>query len=327
MKSRCRSTLEPSKVESPRFTVLICTHNRPERLAQTLDTMGQLEYAGGWELLVVDNASNDGRTEAVVKTRTATYPAPLRYIREDRIGKVAALNTGIANARGEVVAFTDDDADPVQDWIVRYDEAFHTTKCDWAFGPVKPNWETSPPPWYSAAVNGLFGLLDYGDTGFTVTERAFAFFGVNCAATRDALTRLGGYREEFAYVNQVGGGEDIDIFQRALAAGMRIQYVPGAIVTHFIGRQHTRKDFHRRRTFRGAPQNFRLMTENAASGPRVLGLPRYIFRLAIEDMGQYLRRTFRGDSRSAFPYELRLVRFAGLFRHALMRNTSAGRTQ
>src|SRR5918999_6032518 len=77
-------------------TVLICTYNRAEYLAGTLDSLAQSESRGfSWDVLVVDNNSSD-RTRRVVEERIGGYPVRLRYLFEPRQGKSNALNTGMA---------------------------------------------------------------------------------------------------------------------------------------------------------------------------------------------------------------------------------------
>jgi glycosyltransferase involved in cell wall biosynthesis len=70
------------------------------------------------ELIVVDNASTDHTREVVEANHEANMPC--RYLREDRRGKAFALNTGITEANGDILLFTDDDVSPPYDCAASY---------------------------------------------------------------------------------------------------------------------------------------------------------------------------------------------------------------
>ena len=93
----------------PHGTVVLCTYNRCEGLALTLDGMTQLDLAGRpWELVVVDNGSDDATGEV---TERFANRLPLRRVVEHERGLSAARNRGLAEAQADLVVFTDDDVD------------------------------------------------------------------------------------------------------------------------------------------------------------------------------------------------------------------------
>ena len=96
--------------DSMKTTVILCTYNRCESLAKVLASAACLELPKSvdWEVLVVDNNSSD-RTGEVVEEFCRRYPGRFRYLFEPRQGKSHALNAGIREARGDVIAFIDDD--------------------------------------------------------------------------------------------------------------------------------------------------------------------------------------------------------------------------
>jgi glycosyltransferase involved in cell wall biosynthesis len=99
----------------PRVSVIIPTCNRSELLAQAIGSVLGQSYQD-FELLVVDDASDDG-TGAII----GSFPDPrITYTRHPRRrGGAAARNTGIARARGEYVAFLDDDDEWLPDKLAR----------------------------------------------------------------------------------------------------------------------------------------------------------------------------------------------------------------
>lgn len=103
--------------ESPmKLSYIIVTRNRREQLLRTLDILERNtrlpRYA--WEVLVVDNASDDGTPEAV--GRHHGHPAVIRL---DENEGVPARNHALRPARGRFVVFLDDDSYPLDDAIPR----------------------------------------------------------------------------------------------------------------------------------------------------------------------------------------------------------------
>lgn len=295
-----------------RFTVLICTRNRADSLARTLASVRSQRIGSGFETLVVDNGSTDN-TPAVVSGAAALSSSPVRYLRCDAPGKSAALNAGIRDARGDIIAFTDDDALPEPSWLEEIERVFATKNCDWVYGPVTPSWETRPPRWFSPRVSGIFALLDLGLQEFSASESDAPFFGVNCAARRSAVIRTGGYRTDLGPTETLGGGgEDTEMFYRALRAGQRVVYAPTVCVQHIIPGERTVRGFHRRRMFRGGSNNYRLLQKPGVGGPRWLGVPRYYYSLALSDLIHLPVDYLRGRLDRAFLRELHLVRFASI---------------
>src|SRR4051812_33686905 len=96
-------------------TVLICTYNRGDLLAETLDAIAKSQSTLAWDVLVVDNNCTD-HTRSVVESRQADYPVNLRYVFEPRQGNSFALNTGIASINATIVVFTDDDVRVSEGW-------------------------------------------------------------------------------------------------------------------------------------------------------------------------------------------------------------------
>jgi hypothetical protein len=97
----------------PLVTVLICTRERPEALARSLATALAQTYAP-MEVLIVDNAPASDATRQLVES---VADDRVRYLREERPGLSRARNTGVRNAHGAIVAFTDDDVLLDPDWL------------------------------------------------------------------------------------------------------------------------------------------------------------------------------------------------------------------
>src|SRR5208283_848817 len=100
------------------ITVVLCTYNRCEELARALESIAasKLPESARWEVVVVDNNSTD-ETRAVVQKFLDRYPGRFRYLQEPQQGLSFARNTGVRNAFGEYVAFTDDDIQAEPAWL------------------------------------------------------------------------------------------------------------------------------------------------------------------------------------------------------------------
>src|SRR5262249_52705605 len=100
------------------LSVVVCTYNRSTSLRRTLAALEAQEVPPGlaWEIVIVDNNSSDD-TRAVVDAFGTACSIPVRYAFEPRQGLSFARNTGVAHAKGEILACTDDDCRPEPTWI------------------------------------------------------------------------------------------------------------------------------------------------------------------------------------------------------------------
>jgi hypothetical protein len=112
-------------------SVVVCTHRRPESLAVLLAALRRLDPPPG-ETIVVDNAPGE------MDCRELAEASGARYVREDVPGLDIARATGARTARGEVIAFTDDDVVPAVSWLKRVPELFDNPEVGCVAGPVLP---------------------------------------------------------------------------------------------------------------------------------------------------------------------------------------------
>ncbi|MSS71915.1 MAG: glycosyltransferase [Candidatus Latescibacteria bacterium] len=106
----------------PFFSIIVPTHARPRQLAVCLDALTGLVYPRDrFEVIVVDDGSRTPPEEVVAPFRDRLN---LTLLTQPNAGPATARNTGAARARGEVLAFTDDDCVPAPDWLGRLAERF-----------------------------------------------------------------------------------------------------------------------------------------------------------------------------------------------------------
>jgi GT2 family glycosyltransferase len=221
-----------------RISVVIATFNRAPSLRTSLEQLRMQRYESGDEVVVVDNGSVD-ETPKVIASVAADFPVPLRHLREPTPGKTPALIAGLATARGDVLALTDDDVMVGTDWIATVRRIFSDPSIALVGGRVDPIWERPAPHWLQlgdedsyTAMAGPLALLHYGGEQALGPRTAV---GANLVVRRDVMEALGGF---VAHLGRQPGtllsGEDHDFCQRAVAAGYRCEYRPELRVGHRV---------------------------------------------------------------------------------------------
>jgi GT2 family glycosyltransferase len=235
---------------TPFFSVIVPTYRRPERLAACLRALAGLDYPHErFEVIVVDDdggASLEGAPTTIDVTLLAQVHA----------GPAAARNTGAARARGEYLAFTDDDCAPEAGWL-RGLAAHAVPGSDRLIGGRTVNALPDNP--YSSATQLLLDYLyEWGGR-----HAADGFFASNNVAAPAALFRArGGFDTGFP----LAAGEDRELCHRWLREGGRLVYAPDAVVRH--GHHLTLRSFWRQHVNygRGACRFHRLRAGGGTTG-------------------------------------------------------------
>src|SRR5262245_41854295 len=128
----------------PSATVAICTRNRAALLEETVGHAVAEARRSDGEALVVDNASTDA-TPALLADLERRHAPTLRTVREPELGLSAARNRALAEARGPVVAFLDDDALPCAGWLARLCEPYRDPGVACVGGRIRLRFATPPP--------------------------------------------------------------------------------------------------------------------------------------------------------------------------------------
>jgi glucosyl-dolichyl phosphate glucuronosyltransferase len=316
-----------------KFSVVIATYNRATDLEQTLQSLARLRPARDWEVIVVDNNSSDG-TRAIVEQAASSFPAPLRCIFEREQGRSPALNAGIRIANGDVIATTDDDVCVPMDWLDRAAEGLTRLQCDYVGGRVLPIWGAPRPAWLSTRGGkqwAVIALLDYGPQPIEFGARVP--LGVNMAFRRDAFARAGLFDPQTGRKAGTLLGQEVrEWCIRARAAGLRGFYIPEMVVAHKVPASRLTKRYFRRWFYWRGISRARLYEKSGLdmesperttldfpAVPHVLGVPRYLYRKALESVLGSMRATLRRDPVEAFDHELWVWFFAGILRQRAFR--------
>jgi glycosyltransferase involved in cell wall biosynthesis/GT2 family glycosyltransferase len=186
------------------LSVVVASRNRPALLARLLEALGpQLEeLAGRAELIVVDDGSTPPYAHSAV--------GAARLVRTGGLGPARARNRGAREARGEVVAFTDDDVVVEPGWVAAILDRLAAEPA-----AAGVSGDTSSPPYnplYEHSVEDRVGR---------------SFLTCNVAYRRAALEAVGGFDERFSHAH-----EDWDLGQRIEATVGAVLFEPAMRVVH-----------------------------------------------------------------------------------------------
>jgi glycosyltransferase involved in cell wall biosynthesis len=202
---------------SPRVSVVIPTHNRSGPLQSALAGLrAQTLPREQFEVVVVDDASTDD-TPSVLEQAEAAGDVDIALRREVSGGPGGARNAGWRQARGEVIAFLDDDCRPTPEWLERGLEVHEQHPEAFIQGRVLKDPEHMDR---LSPFAHFFEVHGY-DQGFPTA---------NIFYPRTLLDRLGGFDETF----RRAAGEDTDLGWRALEAGAQAIFATDALVYHGI---------------------------------------------------------------------------------------------
>jgi len=221
----------------PTVTVAVCTRDRTADLKRCLDSLALVNYPG-LEILVVDNAPDDDSTDRLVHKY-----GYIRYVRESRPGLDWARNRAILEARGEIIAYTDDDVVVDHSWVLTLAAVFvEEPDAMVVTGLVVPyDLETEAQvlfEWY-----GGFGLgfrRKWYRAGYKKNSQIARLHGgvgkvgsgANMAFRREVFNHVGFFNTALDMGTPTNGGGDHDMMFRVIKHGYTLVYEPSAMVRH-----------------------------------------------------------------------------------------------
>jgi O-antigen biosynthesis protein len=196
------------------ISVVVCTRNGAATLSGCLQSLQGQSYPH-YEVLVIDDGSTDAVPEIV-----KDFPQ-VRYVRQEHAGLSVARNRGMNEARGAVVAYTDDDCRADEDWLHYLALGFAEEGWVAVGGPNIP-----PPP--RNRTEAVVAAAPGGPAHVLLTdEEAEHLPGCNLAIRVEALRAIDGFRAQFR-----AAGDDVDVCWRLREAGGKLRFVSAAMVWH-----------------------------------------------------------------------------------------------
>ncbi len=200
---------------TPRFSVVVPAHNEAASLPATLASLAAQTCDGGYEVIVVDNGSDDD-------TARIARDAGVRVVREDVLGVCRARQTGVEAAQGSIVVSTDADTVHPPDWLARIGFAFadagRSNRGSSLAAVAGPCRYLDPPWWASMAPPIAFTLVDLVSR---LSGRVIYLSATNVAFCRELFP---GYD-----VALHQGGDEADLLRRLRRIG-RVQWDSGNVV-------------------------------------------------------------------------------------------------
>ena len=213
----------------PFLSLIICSCNRASSLQKVLQTIHTEEMlAVGGELILVDNSSTD-TTLKVMQACRDSMPFPVIVVSEPVAGLGRARNSGLEHARGEVIAFTDDDCYLQAGYLLKAAEVFDNGLFKYCGGRILLH---DP--------DDAMVAVDYREKFKRIPPRSFVpageIQGASMIVSREVFDAIGPFDPE------LGAGrefrcEDAEFVARASMHGFTGAHVPELVVYHHHGRK------------------------------------------------------------------------------------------
>ncbi len=313
---RCIEEREHFLVHAPFVSVIVPTHDRPERLALCLRSLLALHYPR-YEIIVVDNAP---ATCATIEQFQQMYSdiSLLRYVREDRQGPSWARNCGMDVAQGEILVFADDDVVVDPHWLTGLVRPFFLAEgvaC--VSGLVMPlQLDTVAQFWfeeYGGFQKGfsrrIFDLVQHRvDIPLYPYNAGFLGVGASMAFTTQFLRHIGGFDPVLGGRGPARGGEDLAAFFQVIIRGYKMVYEPAALLYHLHRQDYASL---RQQIYNYGVGQTAYLTRNIVMHPQLLfdflaRVPYGLFFLLNARSAKNLKKT------SLYPRELTMVELIGM---------------
>lgn len=294
-----------------RLSVVMSTFNRCSLLPNAIRSLFVEPVPSGlFEVIVVDNGSTD-RTPEVVDELCASG-LPVRRIVETRKGAGFGRNAGVAASRAPYIALMDDDQEAYPGWAAAIVRTFdERPELSFLAGPVEPLWIGEVPDWITPAIQGAVSIIEWGGEARPVNaQRWMCVPGGNSGYRREVIDALGGWKP-------YRRSQDREFTVRLLLAGYEGQYLPAIRMRHRVTADRiTREYFRQWNATEGrmrAGYRFEELFDGDGrihpagnEGRRFAGVPLFLYRRALTELGSYMQSVARRSRVEAFEHELKL---------------------
>jgi len=210
----------------PHITVCVCAFKRPDLLARLLEALDRQTTEGlfTYSTVVSDN-DVDQSAQTVVSGFSSATEMRVTYCVEPQQNIALARNMALKHAKGDFIAFIDDDEVPDEDWLLLLFRACMFFKSDGILGPVEPYFEGEPPGWVT---KGRFFQRPNHSTGYKLRW-------AECNTGNVLFRRyvLDGVEEPFRRQFDTAG-EDTDFFRRLAERGCSFVWCSEAAVHELV---------------------------------------------------------------------------------------------
>ncbi|MDY6785086.1 MAG: glycosyltransferase [Cyanobacteriota bacterium] len=220
---------------SIQISAIICTYNRADYLRKSLQSLAEQTLNSDlYEIAVVDNHSTDNTKQ--VATEEFAGVSNLRYIYEPILGLSQARNTGWQKAKGEYIAYLDDDAIADSFWLEKILKAFKTVtpQPGCVGGKIELLWEVEKPDWLPPQFFPYLGLINWSNAPMILKDERY-ISGGNMAVPRSLLEVLGGFNVKLGRKgHNLLSNEELFLLDRMKQQGYSIYYDPEIVIAHHV---------------------------------------------------------------------------------------------
>lgn len=251
----------------PEVTFIICTYNRAQYLDDTLGSLLQHLPESEFELLVVDNNSDDQTPTVVEKYQNSVNKdgKPIRYIKETKQGLSHARNRGIKESRAPYIVFFDDDIRATKSlmtsWITFFKEHSDVVA---AGGKIHVQFDAPRPAWMSHFLLPLLGYHDLGSSAKEYPKNKYPFGG-NMGFKKSIFDEVGHFDTDLGRKGEsLNAGEEKELFRRIREKYNDIYYIPDAFLYHRVGKKRLTKKYIQKQAL-GLGESMRLRMKQATT--------------------------------------------------------------
>ncbi|HSP88766.1 MAG TPA: glycosyltransferase, partial [Ignavibacteriaceae bacterium] len=222
--------------QNPLITVAVCTRNRADQLKLCLDSLTKLNYTNT-DIIIIDNAPDDSSTKDLVLNNYTHF----RYVCEPRPGLNWARNRGVIEAKGDLIAYTDDDVIVDQNWITAIAKTFSEEPDTMGITGLVEPYELEEDSHILFEMYGGFGR-GYKPKWINIKDnysKRWQYFitgqfgtGANMAFRKGIFNVIGFFDNALDVGTVTNGGGDLDILFRIIKFGYTLKYEPNALVFH-----------------------------------------------------------------------------------------------
>ena len=234
------------------LSVFICTYNRDKYIYNVLRSIAESDFPkDSYEIVLVNNNCTDN-TEAECRRFANDFPGvAFHSIHEPNQGLSHARNCGIRESKGDILIYVDDDALVNKEYLRTYANFFaNHLEADAAGGPIIPKYETQEPSWMTHYMKLLLTGYKYNGNQIKEFETNDYPGGGNAAYRAIVFEKVGLFNVNLGRKgDSLLASEEKDIFNKMRALGMKIYYLPNAILYHIIPEKKLGKDYFNRLTY------------------------------------------------------------------------------
>lgn len=213
------------------ISVVICTYNRADLLKLAIDSLIKQSLSiTDFEVIIIDNNSTDNTQ--TIALEYVENNQNIKYFLEKKVGLSHARNRGYLEAKGDYIAYADDDCVLPTDWLLNAKNVMVEKEPDVLGGPVYPFYLYPKPSWYKDS----YELLTFGDFARELNKNEY-LIGCNIFLKKEVLVQVNGFDPKFGMTgNTIGYAEEseLQIRLRSILGEGCVFYDPKLYVNHLV---------------------------------------------------------------------------------------------